>query len=220
MSRTVLITAATEGEMKVLGALAGRFPGRLSTMVTGIGPVATVYALMAYLATHGKPALVLNIGIAGSYDECFSPGSVVAPVSDRFADLGVASGQKFIPLERAGLDISDNYTPAGEYYADSYLAGKTGPEIKAVRAVTVSTATGSLEVRDMIRKEFKADIESMEGAAVYYVCNREEIPCLGLRAVSNMVGPRDRSSWKVDLALDMLSKALETNFNYLMNENT
>lgn len=220
MSRTILITAATNREIKAPVALAGRFPGRLNSLVTGIGPVATVYALMAYMAAHGKPSLVINIGIAGSYSEKLPPGSVVVPLSDRFADLGVSSGRKFIPLSRAGIDASDNYTPGGEYYADSYLAGKLSADISPARAVTVSTATGSSEVRNMIIKEFKADIESMEGAAAYYVCNREKIPCIGLRAVSNMVGPRDRSSWKVDMALARLTEALENNLNCFINENT
>ena len=220
MSRTVLITTATHREIKALDKLAAGMPGTLSTLVTGIGPVATVYAIMNYLASNGKPDLVINIGIAGSYNEQLPPGSVVVPLSDRFADLGVASGRQFIPISRAGIDISDNYTPSGEYYADSDLAGRMSAGIRPVRAVTLSTTTGSSEVRNMISAEFKADIESMEGAAVYYVCNMEKIPCLGLRAVSNMVGPRDRSSWKVEMALEKLSEALDMNFNYLVNENT
>lgn len=220
MSRTVLITTATYREMKALDKLADRMPGTLSTLVTGIGPVATVYAIMTYLASHGKPDLVINIGIAGSYNEQLPPGSVVVPLSDRFADLGVASGRKFIPISRAGIDLSDNYTPSGEYYADRDLAGRISPDIRPVRAVTVSTATGSSEVRSMISAEFKTDIESMEGAAAYYVCKMERIPCVGLRAVSNMVGPRDRSSWKVEMALEKLSEALDMNFNNLVNENT
>jgi futalosine hydrolase len=220
MSRTVLITTATNREMEALDKLPARMPEKISTLVTGIGPVATVYAIMTYLASNGKPDLVINIGIAGSYSEHLQPGSVVVPLSDRFADLGVASGRKFIPISRSGIDLGDNYTPSGEYYADRDLAGRISPDISPVRAVTVSTVTGSSEVRSMISAEFKADIESMEGAAAYYVCNMEKIPCVGLRAVSNMVGPRDRSSWKVEMALERLSEALDMNFNYLVNENT
>ena len=51
-------------------------------------------------------------------------------------------------------------------------------------------------------------IESMEGAAVFYVCNWLGIPCYQVRAVSNFVEPRDSSKWNIPLALENLKEAL------------
>jgi futalosine hydrolase len=49
----------------------------------------------------------------------------------------------------------------------------------------------------------------MEGAAFFYICSRENIPFLALRAVSNKVGPRDKEKWNIRLALDCLSEKLK-----------
>ena len=48
----------------------------------------------------------------------------------------------------------------------------------------------------------------MEGAAVYYVCLLEDIPCFELRTVSNEVGERNREKWNTPLALESLRRAM------------
>ncbi len=221
MTNTVLIIAATEREMDCLEKLQGkRMKTGVVKLVTGIGPVATVYAIMSYLARNDKPGLLINIGIAGSFRENLISGSVVVPLTDCFADLGVCDGRKFIPLNKAGIDIKDNYTPSGNFNADRGIVKRIRHAITPVKAITVSTATGSVETREALKSEYNPDIESMEGAAAYYVCNREGIPCLGIRTVSNKVGPRDTSSWDVDLALDKLSDALNKYLNDILYENS
>jgi len=220
MNNIVLITAATGMEMECLDKLPVRLRKGVRKLVTGVGPVATVYAIMSYLAGNDKPDMLINIGIAGSYHRNLSIGSVLVPLTDCFADLGICDGSKFIPLNRAGIDIHDDFTPSGNYYADRAIVERTGFGLTAVKAITVSTATGSDETREARASEYDPDIESMEGAASYYVCNKEGIPCLGIRAVSNMVGPRDKSSWDVNLALENLSEALDKYFNHILYENT
>jgi len=48
----------------------------------------------------------------------------------------------------------------------------------------------------------------MEGATFFYICIREKIPFLALRAVSNKVEPRNRDNWNITLALNNLSEKL------------
>jgi futalosine hydrolase len=48
----------------------------------------------------------------------------------------------------------------------------------------------------------------MEGAAFFYVCSRENIPFLAIRAVSNKVEPRNREKWNIPLAIKNLSEKL------------
>ena len=57
-------------------------------------------------------------------------------------------------------------------------------------------------------EKYHPDIETMEGAAFFYVCSREKIPFMALRAVSNIVEPRDREKWNIELALANLSVKL------------
>lgn len=217
MISNILITAATEAEMRCLQNVSFKSPAvTVKRLVTGIGPVAAVYATMLYLKTEERPDLLINIGIAGSFRNDIPQGSVVIPLTDRFADLGVCDGRKFIPLEDTGIEIGDEYTPVGTYSADENIADRITKGILPVKAITVSRVTGSKKARDALVREFNPDIESMEGAAAYYVCNKEGIPCVGIRAVSNKVGPRDRASWDLPLAIDRLAYAINECYKNLI----
>ena len=57
-------------------------------------------------------------------------------------------------------------------------------------------------------KTFAADIESMEGAALHYVCLLQKVPFLQLRSISNKVGVRDKTKWKIKTAIDNLTMEL------------
>ena len=215
MTDTVLITAATEREMECFGKVPlSHLNLKIFSIISGIGPVSTVYAIMNYLSQNSIPDLILNIGIAGSYTENLPIGRVVVPETDLFADLGICSGKEFIPLSRTGIkDDDDNITPVGNYNASREVVVRLKEKLAVVKAVTVSTATGTSEAREAILKEYEPDIETMEGAAVYYVCNKKGIPCIGIRSVSNMAGERDKSSWDINLAFEQLGKALVEYFN-------
>ena len=45
----------------------------------------------------------------------------------------------------------------------------------------------------------------MEGATFFYICAREKIPFLSLRAISNKVEPGNRDAWDIQLALGNLA---------------
>ena len=53
-----------------------------------------------------------------------------------------------------------------------------------------------------------AHVESMEGAAVLFVCNWLGIPCYQIRAISNYVEPRDSFKWNIPLALENLKETV------------
>jgi futalosine hydrolase len=57
-------------------------------------------------------------------------------------------------------------------------------------------------------KNADADIESMEGAACFYVCLLEKIPFLEVRSISNYVEPRNRANWNLPLAIQNLNQVL------------
>ena len=80
--------------------------------------------------------------------------------------------------------------------------------LKPVRAITLNTATGSEITREKLLKKFNPDIETMEGATFFYICSRENIPFLAMRAISNRVGARNKNNWKIDLAIKNLTEKL------------
>jgi len=214
-----LIVTATNAEAEIIKRFAishdssGNFiSGDTSVriLVTGVGTVATTWALTDWLASNPWPDLVINAGIAGSYRKEIKPGEVVMPVSDCFADAGIETGKGFMTLSEAGLEDPDRFPfRKGRIVAGNRFTGEAAPGIKAVTAITVNTASGSESTIERLRKKYDPDIETMEGAAFFYVCRMVNIPCIALRAVSNMVEPRNRDKWEIRLALDNLSLKLK-----------
>jgi len=185
----------------------GKF--ELNLLVSGIGSIATAWNLKRWIESNGKPDLAINGGIAGSFRDELFPGDVVLPVTDCFADSGIEDGNDFFTLSEAGLISADEFPyKNGILYADTFYINKIKNILKPVRAITVNTATGSESTRNRLIKKFNPDIETMEGATFFYICSRENIPFLAVRAISNKVELRNKDRWNIPLALNNLSEKL------------
>jgi futalosine hydrolase len=179
----------------------------INLLITGVGSIATSWAMTKWLSSNSKPDLALNIGIAGSYKDDIKIGEVVVPVSDCFADAGVETGNGFITLTEAGLEDPCRFPfREGRIIAESEFVRMAVRKIKPVTAVTVNTASGSEATIARIIKKFNPDIETMEGATFFYICSMAEIPFLAIRSVSNRVEARNKDNWNIPLALDNLSE--------------
>jgi futalosine hydrolase len=144
----------------------------------------------------------LNAGIAGSFNAEYPPGSVVMPVTDCFADLGIEKGGSFFTLAEAGFADPDELPfRDGLLHSSGQLAEKISSSVASVSAVTVNTTTGSAAAIERLKGKFNPDIETMEGATFFYICARENIPFFALRAISNMVEPIRTREWEIPLAL-------------------
>jgi futalosine hydrolase len=215
MSFKILYVTATAAEALSLKKIRGvmSFPGgyrfgniEISILVTGVGSISTAWSLKQWISTNEKPHLAINAGIAGSYREDVFIGDVVMPVSDCFADSGIEDGDDFLTLAEAGLAGADEFPfRNGLLSADPRYSVPMNSILKAVRAITVNTATGSELTRTKLLQKFNPDIETMEGATFFYLCIRENIPFLAIRAISNQVETRNKSKWNIPLALDNLS---------------
>lgn len=71
--------------------------------------------------------------------------------------------------------------------------------------ITVNKVHGNEKSIQQVKSIFNPDVESMEGAAFFYVCMMEKIPCLQIRSISNKVEKRNREAWNIPLALKNLS---------------
>jgi futalosine hydrolase len=178
-------------------------------LVTGVGSINTAWALMKWFTHNTKPDLLINGGIAGSYKDEFVPGDVVIPYSDCFADAGIEDGDNFFTLFEAGLSSADEFPyKDGLLYADTRVLDRMKGILTPVRAITVNTSTGSEFSGRKLLEKYNPDIETMEGATFFYICCRENIPFLAIRAISNKVEKRNRNNWNIDLALNNLSEKL------------
>jgi len=207
MPLKILAVAATSAEAGVLTVIPGI---ELIPIVTGVGSVATAWAMTKHFSSGLVTDLAINIGIAGSYNDEIQTGEVVLPVSDRFADAGIETKSGFLTLAEAGLQDPDDFPfKAGRIVSENSFVSQAVRILRPVNAVTVNTATGSEYSIKMIIQKYHPDIETMEGAAFFYICSREKIPFIAIRAISNKVEPRDRDKWNIPLALENLSVKLK-----------
>ena len=74
--------------------------------------------------------------------------------------------------------------------------------------LTVAGVTACADRVEDLRAAYAPLAESMEGFAVAYACARMGIPCVGIRSVSNKVGPRAHDEKDFPGALRALSRIL------------
>jgi futalosine hydrolase len=212
----ILLVFATPAEAKAVTGLRRIDPGqpvllkggvktRVMVLVTGAGIAATTYFLTKIL-THSRYDVVINMGICGSLNPSIKPVRIVRIVSDQFADFGAEDGDKF--LSASGLKLLD---PDQAPFKKGILYDKFRyklPSLQSIYAsagITVQKAHGSVKSVKGALNLFGPVMESMEGAAFFYVCRMEKTECLQIRSVSNMVEKRNRANWKIDEALNSLS---------------
>ena len=186
----------------------------IELIVTGVGAVATAYKMTKWLSLNRHPDLVINAGIAGSFNPLIKIGDVVMPVSDCFADVGVEDGNRFLTLHEADI-VSDNDFKNDFLYCENSFCEKLTPVLKPVKAITANTVTGSESTKERLLAKFNPDIETMEGAAFFYVSSLENVPFVAIRAISNMVERRDKTKWDIPLALNHLTIKLAEIFETL-----
>jgi len=218
MSFRILFVTSTIAEARVLEKLRGFRKGdgtymsdnvEIRVLISGVGCIPTVWAVKHWIARNRRPDLVINAGIAGSFNSEIGIGSVVMPVADCFADSGIEDGDNFLTLSEAGLAGADEFPFINGYlHADSGYVKKFEKVLTPVTAITVNTASGSVPTIDKLLRKYNPDIETMEGAAFFYICIREYLPFLAVRAVSNIVEPRNKENWDITLALANLSEKL------------
>ena len=212
----ILIVSATEIEIEPLI----RARPDLAYCITGVGAAATTLSIADAL-NEKRYDLLIQAGVGGSFDfEEAGPAAVVAVRRDRFADLGVFEDDRFSSVY--DMDLADQHAFP---FTNGWLER---PEdafsflphyIKKVDAITVNAIQADDKLNKIMRAKYEATIESMEGAAFHYVCLKKKVPFLQLRAVSNLVGDRNKANWKLLQAFENLSNSITQILNTISNEN-
>jgi len=204
-SGSILIAVAHPTEEEAVRSALNASRCGCEIIVTGVGGAAMSWALQKRFSEGPLPALVIGAGIAGSYVSSLAPGDVVIVRSDCFADMGVDDNGDFRSLFRANLADPDSPPfRGGRIHCAGRWFDLLAATLPAVTGATVNMSSGSQAVIDRIRKAWDPDIETMEGAWLAYACEISRVPWLSVRAVSNMVEPRNLKNWDIPLALRRL----------------
>lgn len=177
------------------------------TLITGVGGTSTAHALTRQLYTR-RPDCIIQAGIAGSFKPEFSPGTVALVAEEAFADLGAVDEGRLADVFDLGL-IDINHPPfTNKILVNPGINHWKRFRLPFVRGVSVNGISSSAWQVDAITRKYDPVFESMEGAALHYVCLLENIPFIQLRAVSNYVGDRNKSNWKMKEAIKNLNEQL------------
>jgi futalosine hydrolase len=197
----VLFVAATSFEVESLKNNSNFISNSHSfkVLITGVGMVATAYALGRELALN-QYDLAINLGIAGSFDRSIALGNIIEITEDNIAELGAEDDENFIPI--AQLGFGDSSFKAGIELHKIYKGKAT---IKQATAITVNKVHGNNASISSIITRLKPQLESMEGAAFFFACREAGVPGLQIRAVSNYVEKRNRDAWQIGLAVKNLN---------------
>ncbi|MFF0224938.1 futalosine hydrolase [Streptomyces sp. NPDC004629] len=198
----------TAREVRLPGGTLHRITGAhtYDLLAAGVGPAlaaaSTATALTA-AALHGSPyALVVSAGIAGGFWPAAPVGSLVVADEITAADLGAETADGFLPVTGLGFGTVSHRPP--ETLVREVTAA-TGA--RAGTVLTVCTVTGTAARADALRARHpRALAEAMEGFGVAEAAAAHRVPILEVRAVSNPVGPRDRTAWRIGDALAALTE--------------
>ena len=172
----------------------------------GVGKTAAAYELGSVLATE-RFDLVVSLGVCGLHRAAttkLAVGSVAIVLSERFADEGVQTSAGFLELDALGLGATAAM-PADATWLEE-AAGLVAAPLLA--GATVSTCSGTDALAAERWRRTRAPLETMEGAAIAYVCAKMGVPWIGVRAISNFTGERSTAGWDLKLAVARLGEAV------------
>jgi futalosine hydrolase len=179
----------------------------VDVLITGIGLTATAYHLTRQINLK-RPGIIIQAGVAGCFDKNISLGSVVAVKQDTIADESVVELKKLKTLFDLKLVPQDQFPFHKGWLLNPDTALIKKSRLKAVKAISVNQITTSKQMIRFYQTQFNPAIESMEGAALHYVCGMEKIPFLQIRSISNYIGERNKKKWDMNDSINNLNKEL------------
>ncbi len=217
---------AVAGKPWWLGHLAprgvGAAPAAAPVLValTGYEKTNVAHALTCVLQA-ARPRAVILSGVGGGFAQAgVKVGDLAVIEREAYGDTGAWSAQgDWLSTEELGLPLAEvaGRPVWNEFPLDAALARRAqdllqrhveGREVvHRGLGVTNSTGCGTAEGAERLWQRWQPLVESMEGAAAAHICLLYGMPLVELRGISNLVGPRDRSSWQVEAAAKRSGKA-------------
>ena len=210
MGKNILVAAATAKEINPFIQLVreGHFTrNNIDILISGIGLTASTYHFTKQLELK-KYNLVIQAGVAGSFDLQIPPGAVVAIKQDTIADQSVVELKKLKTLFDLKLVPDDQHPYKNGWLLNPNKEILKKTRLKIVKGISVNQISTSKQMIQFYRDVFEPVTESMEGAALHYVCLMENIPFLQIRSISNYIGERNKKKWDMMDSIVNLNQAL------------
>ena len=209
----VIITAATHNEcMPSIQKINPKYVGNSKKFSvgfheSGIGMLASSISLMK-MFTQETPTLIVQVGVAGCFDKKIPLGKVFAVKDDFAGDIGVMENKVWKDLFDMKFDKPNDAPYEKKSLPNPWLNQFNVLNLPTKKSVTVNTISTDKSRIQLLSGRYKAVLESMEGASLHYMGRDLTIPFIQIRAVSNYVGERDKSKWKIQEAIYNLNETL------------
>ncbi|WP_372441606.1 futalosine hydrolase [Plantactinospora mayteni] len=205
----MLVVTAVAAEAEAVRA--GLVTDAVTVAPVGVGPAAAAAGtarLIALAEAAGRPYRgVLSTGIGGGFPGRAPVGGIVVATRSVAADLGAESPDGFLPLDELGFGTT--VLPAAPALLDVLRAGL--PQAVTGAILTLATVTGTATTTAALLARYPdAVAEAMEGYGVATAAVAAGLPFAELRTISNPIGPRDRSAWRIGDAFAALTAAFAT----------
>lgn len=217
MGKNILVVAATAIEIRPFLQLVrdGQFFNHnIDILISGIGLTASTYNIAKQLALK-KYDIVIQAGVAGCFDLKVPLGAVVTVKQDAIADQSVVELNKLKTLFDLKLVPHDQYPHKKGWLINPHkeILKKTG--IKTVKGISVNQISTDKRMISFYKEMFSPVTESMEGAALHYVCLMEGVPFVQIRSISNYIGERNKKKWNMmDSIINLNDKLVRIINNY------
>jgi futalosine hydrolase len=209
----IIITAATKNEWmqasKQIAALSkvNKTKHQIIFHQSGVGMLSTAVSLMKVIVSE-KPNFIIQLGIAGTFDSSQSLAKVFVVKQESIGDLGVAEKGNWKDIFDLQLQKSNASPFIKKLLPNPWLKQYNLLKLPSVAAVTVNEITTQKKRKEQIIQHYNPTLESMEGAALHYVCRTMDIPFLQLRATSNYIGERNKTKWLLKESIEILNETL------------
>ena len=212
----VLILAATKMEVSPFllqfKFLKKQFPHlQLVCAETGVGMLLSALKTIR-LCEKNRPDFVIQVGIAGSFLPKNSLAQTYAIQSETLGDTGVWENGHWLDLFDLKLADSNKSPFNNRQVLNKKIQSVNLLKLPLAKSLSVNQITTGTKNKAAVQAKYGVDLESMEDIAVHLVCNHLKIPFIQLRTVSNIVGERDKTKWKMQEAINHLNITL---VNYL-----
>lgn len=157
------------------------------------------------IIVENKPDLIIQAGIAGTFDEEATLGKVVTVKEEILADTGVEENDNFQDLFDMNLANKDLPPFSNKRLINSHLDKINYLQLEQITGITVNEVTTRLERIKQYKVKYNPVTETMEGASLHYCCLQTSTPFIQIRAISNYIGERDKSKWNFSNSLKNLS---------------
>lgn len=213
----VIITSATGFETApALQEIGTTAQGKLNLTFhqSGVGMLASAVSLTK-LVLEEKPELIIQAGIAGCFNPAETLGKVVIINNEMLGDTGVQENGEWRDIFDLNLAQPDGNPFENRTLPNPWLTKFNILNLPEATSVTINEITTSPIRKEQLIKKYNPGIESMEGAALHYICRQTNTPFIQVRAISNYIGDRDKTKWKMKEAIGNLNSVLVEYVNQL-----